>query len=169
MTGKQAFSQEKNLGGVRAVAMLEAGKGLLALVAGSGLMLFWNDNLQAISKSLLRHLHLNPGRTQEHVIWLALTSTAQNHLHLIAIGVLCYALVRLIEAGGLWNDRRWAEWLGALSGAIYVPLEVRELILRPGLISLTLLSLNILIVVYLSLRLAKKRRRRGSHPKQATS
>ena len=159
MTDKQTVLPGKPLGGVRAVAMLEAGKGLLALVAGSGLLLLWNDDLQAIGNNLLRHLHLNPGRTQDHVLWEALTSTSQDHLHLIAVGVLCYALVRFIEAGGLWHDRRWAEWLGVLSGAIYVPFEVRELILWPGLLSVGLLSLNALIVAYLALRLSKKRRR----------
>lgn len=159
MPDKQTILSKTRLGGVRAIALLEAGKGLLALVAASGLMLFWNDDLQSLGKDLLRHLHLNPGRTQDHVIWDALTSTSRDHLHWIAIGVLCYALVRFVEAGGLWHDRRWAEWLGTLSGAIYIPFEIRELLLRPGLLSLTLLSLNILVVASLALRLSNKHRR----------
>ena len=151
----------KHLGGVRAIAMLEAGKGLLALVAGSGLLLLWDADLQALGNNLLRHLHLNPGRKYANVLWEALTSAAHDHLHLIAIGVLCYALVRFIEAGGLWHERRWAEWLGALSGGVYVPLEVRELLLRPGLPSLILLTMNVFIVVYLARRLLQKNRGRS--------
>ena len=167
MSDKQTSLSQKRLKGVRAVAIFEAGKGLLALVAGSGLLLLWNDGLQAVSKNLLRHLHLNPGRKHGNVLWEALASTSPGHLHLIAIGVLCYALVRFVEAGGLWYDRRWAEWLGVLSGGIYVPFEVRELLLQPGALSITLLSLNMLIVFYLARRLRlSKRRRLPIHPNQ---
>jgi len=159
MADRQPPPAGKDLGGVRAVALLEAGKGLLALMAGSGLLLLWNANLQTVGDELLRHLHLNPGHMHGNVLWQALTSTSNFHLHLLAIGVICYALLRFTEATGLWFDRRWAEWLGVLSGGIYVPFEVRELLLRPGWISLTLLALNVLIVGYLALRLSRQRNR----------
>ena len=159
MTDKQPPAESQHLLGVRAVALLEAGKGLLALLAGSGLLLLWNANLQALGDELLRHLHLNPGRLHGNVLWQALTSASHDHLHLLAIGVLCYALLRFVEATGLWLDRRWAEWLGVLSGGIYVPFEVRELLLRPGWLTLTLLALNVLIVGYLVLRLSRRRSR----------
>lgn len=146
----------KRLAGVRAVALFEAGKGLLALLVGSGMLLLWNADLQTIGNDLLRHLHLNPGRMHDDVLWHALTTTTLSQLHLIALGVLCYAVLRFVEAGGLWYDRRWAEWLGTLSGGIYVPLEIRELLLRPGLLSLSLLMLNAMIVCYLALRLSRR-------------
>jgi uncharacterized membrane protein (DUF2068 family) len=144
---------------VRAVALLEAGKGLLALLAGSGLLLLWNADLQTLGDELLRHLHLNPGRLHGNVLWQALTSSSHDHLHLLALGVFCYALLRFTEATGLWLDQRWAEWLGVISGGIYVPFEVRELLHRPGLLSFTLLALNVLIVGYLAVRLARRRNR----------
>lgn len=80
-------------------------------------------------------------------------------MHLLALGVLCYSTLRFVEAGVLWYDRLWAEWLGVLSGGIYVPFEVRELLLRPGLLSISLLTLNVLIVGYLTLRLMWRRRK----------
>jgi uncharacterized membrane protein (DUF2068 family) len=156
---EQPIFTVRHLRGVRTIALLEAGKGAMALLAGSGLLLLWNANLQEVGDELLRHLHLNPGRLQGNVLWRALTNSGNDHLHLLALGVLCYALVRFTEATGLWFDRRWAEWLGVLSGGIYVPFEIRELVHRPGLLSFTLLALNLLIVAYLSLRLARRRSR----------
>jgi uncharacterized membrane protein (DUF2068 family) len=153
----QTGPTSRHLGGVRAVALFEAGKGLLALLAGSGLLMLWNSNVQTVGNELLRHLHLNPGRMHDNVLWEALTSTSHDHLHFLAIGVLCYALVRFAEAAGLWLDQRWAEWLGVLSGGIYVPFEVRELLLRPGWISITMLILNVVIVGYLALHLYRRR------------
>ncbi len=147
------------LRGVRTIALLEAGKGLMALLAGSGLLLLWDANLQTVGDELLRHLHLNPGRLHGNILWKAMTSTSIGHLHLLAVGVLCYTLLRFTEAAGLWLDRRWAEWLGVLSGGVYVPFEIRELWHRPGLLSFTLLALNLLIVGVLARRLARRSHR----------
>lgn len=156
MTGDRSFSSGKYFFGVRTVALLEAGKGLIALLVGSGLLLLWNADLQTVGDELLRHLHLNPGRLHGNVLWRAMTSDSLGHLHLLALGVLCYAFVRFAEAIGLWFDRRWAEWLGILSGSIYVPFEVREFLFQPGLLSISLLALNVLIVGYLALCLSRR-------------
>ena len=166
MPNEQGVPANRYLAGVRAVALLEAGKGLLALLAGSGLLLLWDADLQTLANELLRHLHLNPGRLHGNVLWEAMTSTPLGQLHLIALGVLCYSVLRFVEAGGLWLDRRWAKWLGVLSGGIYVPFEVRELLLHPRLLSVSLLTLNVLIVGYLALRLSRRGRnqpRRTGH------
>ena len=40
---------------------------------------------------------------------------------------LTYSAIRFTEAYGLWRERRWAEWLSAVSGAIYLPFEIYEL------------------------------------------
>lgn len=158
-TDDQPIFTARKLGVVRTIALLEAGKGLLALLAGSGLLLLWNVNLQEAGDELARHLHLNPGRLHGSVLWQALTNSGNDQLHHLALGVLCYAMIRFTEATGLWFDRRWAEWLGVFSGGIYIPFEISELLHRPGLLSLTLLTLNVLIVVYLSLRLVRRRSR----------
>jgi uncharacterized membrane protein (DUF2068 family) len=47
----------------------------------------------------------------------------------LAIG---YIVVRMLEAYGLWNERAWGEWLGALSGGLYIPFEIGHLVHRPS-------------------------------------
>ncbi len=63
--------------------------------------------------------------------------------------MLVYATVRFAEAYGLWFGRRWAEWLAALSGGIYVPVEIYELTRGVSWIKVAALLLNAAIVVYL--------------------
>ena len=63
--------------------------------------------------------------------------------------MLVYAAIRFAEAYGLWFERRWAEWLAALSGAIYVPVEIYELTRGVSWIKLTALLLNAAIVIYM--------------------
>jgi uncharacterized membrane protein (DUF2068 family) len=62
---------------------------------------------------------------------------------------LLYSALRLTEAWGLWANRRWAAWLGAGSGAIYVPVECYELWEKPGAVKAATLTFNVLVVLYL--------------------
>jgi uncharacterized membrane protein (DUF2068 family) len=144
-------------GGLRAVASFEASKGALALLAGSGLLLLWHGDAQAVADAFARHLHLDPGRLHGGVIGEALQETGA-HLRWIALGSIAYASMRFTEAYGLWRDRTWAEWFGVVSGLVYVPFDVVEIARRPGLPSFAMLTLNLLIVGYLARRLFPSRR-----------
>jgi uncharacterized membrane protein (DUF2068 family) len=144
-------------GGLRAVATFEASKGVLALLAGSGLLLFWHPDAQEAADALARHLHLNPARLHGGVLGEALHG-ASAHLRWIALGSLAYASLRFTEAYGLWRERTWAEWFGVVSGLVYVPFDVVEIAHRPGPTSFAMLALNLLIVGVLVRRLALSRR-----------
>ena len=70
---------------------------------------------------------------------------------------LAYTALRWSEAWGLWFDRRWAEWLGVVSGAVYLPIEVYEIWEKPGAIKATTLTLNLGLVAYLVWTLRQRR------------
>jgi len=67
--------------------------------------------------------------------------------------------VRLAEAYGLWNDRAWAEWLCALSGGLYIPLELRHLLHQPSITSGAVLTGNVFVVGLLAYHLWQRRGR----------
>lgn len=69
---------------------------------------------------------------------------------LIGLGAFAYASIRFLEAYGLWNSKRWTEWLALLSAAIYLPFEIRAVLLPDALYSLIALAINVLVVVYLA-------------------
>lgn len=54
--------------------------------------------------------------------------------------------MRFIEAYALWGERRWAEWFAAVSGAIYVPFELYELLHRFSGLAVTALAVNLAVV-----------------------
>ena len=60
-----------------------------------------------------------------------------------------YSIVRFVEAYGLWRERTWAEWFALISGALYVPFEVYELVRRPTLIHVAVLLINLAVVFYM--------------------
>ena len=66
---------------------------------------------------------------------------------MLELFALVYAAVRGVEAYGLWHGRRWAEWFAALAGGIYIPVELYELVHRPGWLAFAALVLNLAIVL----------------------
>ncbi|ENM5915962.1 DUF2127 domain-containing protein, partial [Vibrio mimicus] len=52
-------------------------------------------------------------------------------------------------AYGLWHNLLWTEWFALLSGAIYLPFEIYELFAHPGLLSISALLINVIIVFYM--------------------
>jgi uncharacterized membrane protein (DUF2068 family) len=144
---------------LRLVALIELAKGVLVIAVGAGLLAYAHRDLQEVAEELLLHLHLNPAsRIPGVFVELAARVTSIN-LWLLALGAATYASVRIAEGYGLWYDRAWAEWLGAVSGLIYVPFELYALSKGVTLLKLTTLALNVLVVAVLLDALLRRRRR----------
>ena len=136
--------------GIRVIACYEAAKGMLVLLAGTGLLLLVHRDVQGVAERLVAHLHLDPAKRVPRIFLHVATGVTPDRLRWLAVGAAGYAVVRFAEAYGLWRERRWAEWLGVVTAAIYVPFEVETLVRRPGAEPLVALALNVLIVLYLA-------------------
>ncbi len=142
--------------GIRTVAVFEAAKGALVLVAGFGLLSFLHKDLQHTAESIVRHLHLNPARHLPRVFIEAATKMTDRKLWLFAAGAFAYAAARGVEAYGLWRLRAWAEWFAIVSGGIYLPVEVYELFRHPTPMKAAIFLANVAIVLYVGyVRLAQ--------------
>ena len=135
--------------GLRAVAVYEAAKGALVLLAGFGLLSLMQQDLQYYAEQLVAHLHLNPAKGYPRIFIDAMTNVTDIRLLLFAVFALVYTAVRWIEAYGLWLGKRWAEWFAVASGGIYVPAEVYEIMRGVTLTKIMLLIVNVCIVAYL--------------------
>jgi uncharacterized membrane protein (DUF2068 family) len=145
------------VGVLRLVALLEAIKGLLALAAASGLLVLTPYEVQDAAERVVDHLHLDPATHYPSVLLNFASRATPEWMRVVAIGALVYAGFRLAEAIGLWRDKSWAEWLGVVTGLIYVPFEIYAFVTRPGPDPVVALLVNLGIVVFLGDRL----RRRG--------
>jgi uncharacterized membrane protein (DUF2068 family) len=147
--------------GLRAVAALEAFKGLVVLLAGFGALSLVHRDVQALAEGLVRHLHLNPARHVPTIFLEAAGRLGDARLRMLAAGALAYAAIRVVESWGLWRARAWAEWLGVISGAIYVPFEAVSLWERPTPLRLGALVVNLAVVLYLALLIRASRQGRA--------
>jgi len=145
-------------GGVRLVAAVEAAKGFLVLAAGAGLFTLMHRDVEEIAEHIVRVFHLNPAsRTPRIFLDLAEHATS-TRLQLLALGAVAYATLHLVEAYGLWRERRWAEWLTIAAGGIYIPFELYELSKGVTWAKTGLLAVNLAIVAYLARVLWRTRR-----------
>jgi uncharacterized membrane protein (DUF2068 family) len=145
-----------SLRGIRVVAFFEGAKGLLVLLAGFGLLACIHQDIHAAAMRLVSHFHLNPASSYPR-IFLDLTERVNDSkLWAMALAAAAYALLRLIEAVGLWFRKKWAEWFAVLTGSIYLPLELFEIMRGVTWPRVTLLAVNLGVVSYLVKELLKQ-------------
>jgi uncharacterized membrane protein (DUF2068 family) len=135
--------------GIRAVAVLEASKGILALIVALGLHVYAGQNLSLLASELVTHLHLNPASHYPNIFIAAIGSISPSSLSLLSLGAVAYTLIRFIEAYGLWCNKRWTQWFALVSGAIYLPFELYEMINHFSVLSVIVLLINLAIVLYM--------------------
>jgi uncharacterized membrane protein (DUF2068 family) len=143
---------------IRIAAVFEAAKGSIVLITGFGLLLFIHKDLHLVSEQIVRHLHLNPARHYPTIFIDVIDHITEPQFLALALSALLYAVVRLVEAYGLWYHRRWAEWFGFLTGGMYIPVEIYELARGVTAVKLTIFIVNLLVVALLGAELQRSRK-----------
>jgi uncharacterized membrane protein (DUF2068 family) len=70
-------------------------------------------------------------------------------LLLVALAVLAYGLLELVEAIGLWFKKRWGEYVAAVATSLFVPLETYEIIAKVTWVRISALIINLFAIAYL--------------------
>jgi len=151
--------------GLHIVAMIEGTKGVLVLLAGFGFLTLINQDLHIAALRLVRRFHLNPASHYPHIFIDVATHMTNMRLWMLAASALLYTMVRFVEAFGLWKQRSWAEWFGVLTGGIYIPVEIFELMRRVTWPKIVVLVVNVAIVGYLAYELDRAARKRSLYRK----
>jgi uncharacterized membrane protein (DUF2068 family) len=78
-----------------------------------------------------------------------LLSLRTGTIRIVGGAVALLAVVELVEAVGLWYQKRWAEYLTFLVTAAFIPLEIYELTRTVSPLKIIALIVNVAIVIYL--------------------
>jgi uncharacterized membrane protein (DUF2068 family) len=143
--------------GVRVVAVVEAAKGVVILLAGFGLLALVHRGAQEMAEEIVGHLHLNPASRYPRIFIDLMGHLSDRRLWGLAVLALAYSSLRFLEAYGLWRERAWAEWLAVASGAIYLPFEIYELMAGVSPLKLMTFSINLAVVAYMAYVLRQSR------------
>jgi uncharacterized membrane protein (DUF2068 family) len=135
---------------LRAIALFEALKGVLVVGAALGVLALLHTDMQHFAVELVELLHLDQeGRWALRLITVFGRLEALHPATLVAAAA-AYAVVRCVEAYGLWHARAWAEWFAIISGGLYIPFELKHLIGGHQVaIALVALAVNVAIVAVL--------------------
>jgi uncharacterized membrane protein (DUF2068 family) len=144
---------------LRAIAVFEAIKGIAAFAAVVGVLDLMHHDVRHLAMELIGHFHLNPEARYPSILLHYADLLPGADVRWLMLLAAAYIGVRLLEGYGLWNERAWAEWLGALSGGLYVPFELVHLMHRLSVINGLVLGLNLFLVGFLADQLWQQRRR----------
>lgn len=150
---------------LRAVAGLEFFKGVFVVLMGICALALVHKDAWLIAESLLALLHISSDRRSAQIFLDFADSVTDARLWAAVRIAFAYAALRFTEAYGLWNARTWAEWVALVSGALLLPLEVRQLFRGITFFRSALLVGNLAIVCYmLYVILENRRERRNAMP-----
>lgn len=141
--------------GLHAIAIVEAVKGTLALLAASGLELLGPAPLQHALQTLIARFQLDPAHGA--MAWLA-QAINPGAVHLAAGVALLYGLVHLVEGWGLWRAKAWASWLGCIAAAAYLPFDLYAFAIHRHWLEAVVVLVNLLVVWVLARDLFVRRR-----------
>jgi len=145
--------------GVRTVATVEFTKGVVVVLAGLGVFSMRHKDIWGVAESLLEFFHVNPHHHYVGIFIDLVSKVSDVRLWKIAVVASVYTILRFVEAYGLWYVRSWAEWMAIISGSIYIPFEIADLLRRPDWLRSLIIVINVGIVLYmlmLRLEAAKK-------------
>ena len=118
--------------------------------------------------SMLMHwadaLRIDPGSRHLHHLIAKVAGITPQKLEAIGVGTFVYAALFLVEAVGLWLQKRWAEILTIVITISFIPLEIYEIAHHASIGKIVTLVLNVAVVVYLVLRVRHERHQRHGGP-----
>lgn len=130
------------------------------LLVGVGVILLththtdWAD----VARRFAEQIGLDPSRNETGRLISKLGGFAPRQVHRDAAIAIGYGALEAVEGYGLARRRQWGEYLTVISTALLLIPEIQELIKRPTDLKVGGLALNVIIVVYLIIRLVTRRR-----------
>jgi uncharacterized membrane protein (DUF2068 family) len=136
---------------LKLIALFKIAKGLLLLTLGVSLLFVnartrWMDSLSnwTADEILLEH-----SKGVAYLLHKLQAVLAGGTLRATGLLALLYSTVLFTEGIGVYMQQRWAELLMIFATASLIPLEVRHLWHRPGLVGVLILLVNCFIVWFL--------------------
>ena len=143
---------------LRVLAVERLGRGLLLLILAYGVLYFESaqtsiqdsfDKAIPAARPLARvfNYDLDASPTVDRLRHLL--DSKQHTLTLVAVALLAYAALQLLEGVGLFLLKRWGEYVAVVGTSAFIPLEVYELTHKITVLKVLALLVNVVAVVYL--------------------
>jgi uncharacterized membrane protein (DUF2068 family) len=138
------------------------------IIAGLGALGLMNAGLSDLAQEWLERLALGNGQrfavaaATRVLPWF--NAATPRHFAALGAGAFSYASVFLAEGIGLWQGKKWAEWLTIIVTASLLPFEVIAVHRKLTIVRVGALLVNSLVIAYLVWEL--RARNRLEHPER---
>ena len=151
------------------IGALKLASGLLMFAAGIGLFRLFRGDVDEALETIVTRLHLDPDNRLIQSIISGVLGVSRKQLRLLEAGTFFYATLHSIEGIGLILRRRWAEYLVVVATGSLIPFEIYEIYRKTTALRLGVFAVNVVILVYLIVRLRRDRQRADVDQAGATS
>lgn len=132
-----------------AIIALKLIKGVLLLLFALVVFSLWDENVQEELSRTLRQVNPAGADPTLAAVEQTLRTMSFRTIQLFAAGSFLYGAFAIVEGAGLIFRAAWAGWMVIAESAVFVPLEIWEVLTHYSLAAVLILVLNIGIVWYL--------------------
>ena len=144
------------------------------ILAGLGALGLMNAGVSDVAQEWLERLALGNGQrfavaaATRVLPWF--NAATPRHFAALGAGAFAYASVFLAEGIGLWQGKKWAEYLTIVVTASLLPFEMAAVYNRLTIVRVATLVVNSLVIAYLVWELrARNRQERGRKPSDSVT
>ncbi len=138
------------------IAAERAFRALVLLVIGVVLITHPHTDWASETSRLVQKLGLNPQENWIKRLLEKITSIGPSRTTIFGLIALAYGALEGAEAYGLWNQRRWGEYLTVIATSLLFIPELWELTKSASLLKAGALAVNAAVVAYLIWRLRRR-------------
>ncbi len=151
-----ARAPSRGRGGLVLIGIYRLIEGLFLVAAGIGALRLLKGNYQDTLTHWVHVLRIDPDNHYIHGMLSRVLNVSPRRLKELSAGTFIYAGLRLTEGLGLIARKRWAEWLTVIATAIFIPLEVWEMMRHFTPVRAGFFVVNALVVAYLIWEIRRK-------------
>ena len=135
------------------IAAFKLFKAVLLTLTGLAALKLIHQDIATTLTEWAHHIHIDPESRHLHRFFVKALNANPKQLEEVAAGTFFYAALCLTEGAGLLLRQRWAEYVTVVMTALFIPIEIYELVEKASITRVTVLMINIGIVWYLVRRL----------------
>ncbi|WP_137170074.1 DUF2127 domain-containing protein [Marinomonas sp. FW-1] len=135
--------------GLKAIAVVDGVKGLLALCLALSVNVIAKQDLHHLAAQLMQNWPISPNNYYVNLSLNFIEKLTQQDQVLVITVALMYSCFRFVIAYGLWHKLRWTEWFAFVSGSLYLPFELHAIYQNPSHVNFAILLFNLIVVAYL--------------------
>jgi uncharacterized membrane protein (DUF2068 family) len=140
------------------IGLFKLFKGVALLIVAIGALRLLHRDVSEVVEHWIDILRVDPDNRFIHKILVRSFGIQAKQLKEISAGTFFYSSILLTEGIGLLMHKHWAEYFTVISTAVFIPLEIYEIVERFTWVRIGVFLLNVAIVWYLVDRIRRERK-----------